>query len=93
MEAGDPWPAEEIAMSRKGRTTTQATRAARTLKTIRHMTERDFCHSHALESGPIEAWRDAWGYKSLGGTEYRLQQLQQAGLVWNDGGIWRREEE
>lgn len=80
-------------MSKKGRTTTQQTRAARMLETIRHIRARDDRHASALESGTIEAWRDAWGYKSLGGTEYRLQQLQQAGLVWNDGGIWRREEE
>jgi hypothetical protein len=79
-------------MSKKGRTTSQATRAARTLVTIRHMTERDDRHASALESGTIEEWRMAWGYKSISGAEYRLQQLQQAGLVWNDGGIWRRED-
>lgn len=80
-------------MSKKGRTTSQSTRAARTLRTIRHMAERDYRHAHALESGTIEEWRKAWGYASIGGAEQRLQQLQQAGLVWNDGGIWRREED
>jgi hypothetical protein len=92
VETGSAGEAKE-GVSKKGRTTTQSTRAARTIRTIRHMTERDFHHSHALESGPIEAWRDAWGYKSIGGTAHRLQQLQQAGIVWNDGGIWRRDEE
>jgi hypothetical protein len=79
-------------VSKKGRTTSQATRAARTLVTIRHIRERDDRHASALEAGTIEDWRAAWGYASIGGTEQRLQQLQQAGLVWNDGGIWRRED-
>jgi hypothetical protein len=79
-------------VSKRGRHVTQQTRAARILKTIRHMTERDDRHASALEAGTIEDWRAAWGYASIGGTEQRLQQLQQAGLVWNDGGIWRRED-
>lgn len=54
-------------MSKKGRTTSQATRAARTLVTIRHMTERDDRHASALESGTIEEWRMAWDTKASAG--------------------------
>ena len=79
-------------MSKRGRQTSQATRAAQTLVTIRHMTERDHKHASALSEGSVNMWRRAWGYVSIGGTECRLMQLQHAGLVWNDGGIWRREE-
>jgi hypothetical protein len=56
------------------------------------MTERDHKHASALSEGSVNMWRRAWGYVSIGGTECRLMQLQHAGLVWNDGGIWRREE-
>jgi hypothetical protein len=80
-------------VSKRGRHVTQQTLAANTIRTIRHMTERDYRHASALESGTIEEWRVAWGYASTGGAEQRLQQLQQAGLVWNDGGIWRRDDD
>ena len=79
-------------MSKRGRQTSQQTRAAQTLATIRHMTERDHKHASAISEGSVNMWRKAWGYASISGTEQRLEQLQQAGLVWNDGGIWRREE-
>ena len=80
-------------MTRKGDRASQQALAAQTLRTLRHIRERDDRHAAAIESGTIEEWRVAWGYASIGGTEQRLQQLQQAGLVWNDGGIWRREED
>ncbi len=81
-------------MSKRGRQTSQQTRAAQTLATIRHMTERDHKHASALSEGSVNMWRRAWGYKSISGTQTRLRQLQHAGLIWTDcEGIWRREEE
>lgn len=80
-------------MTKKGDTNSQQVRAAQTLRTLRHIRERDDRHASALSEGSVEMWRRAWGYKSLSGTQARLRQLQHAGLIWTDcEGIWRREE-
>jgi len=81
-------------MSKAGRQTSQATRSAQTLRTLRHIRERDGRQASALSEGSVEMWRRAWGYKSISGTQSRLRQLQHAGLIWTDcEGIWRREED